>query len=173
MSDPLSKVCPLSFDGEKFTQTCMGDRCAWWAADLKLCAIEVAKSGRKPEVKPMPKEGAERRTSKRFSIQECTVRFRKGRVFGCYSKERCPIVNLSTGGLQFLNNDRLRPKQRVSMQVYLPGEKDPLKLKGRVIWEGVGNDTYLSRVGVEFTRSSEATWRRLRVLERASSGKAD
>lgn len=173
MSDPGSKLCPLSFDGEKFTQTCIGDRCAWWSPDVKLCAMEVARQGEKAQVKPLPKVGAERRSGKRFSIRECTVSYKKRAIFGCYSRERCPIVNLSAGGLQFLNNDRLRPKQRLCLRVYLPGEKDPLTLRGRVIWEGVGDDVYLSRVGIEFTRSSEAAWRRLRVLERASSAAAE
>jgi hypothetical protein len=106
MSDSTSKLCPLSFDGERFAQTCLGVKCAWWADDTKLCALEVAQRGAKGDVKPTPKVGPERRARRRFSIAECTVTYKKGFLLGGYGAEPCPIVNLSAGGLQFRASPR-------------------------------------------------------------------
>jgi len=176
MSEPGEKMCPLSFDGKRFQQPCIRNGCAWWKDGELGCSLEAARQAEGAEGKPIRLQSPEdRRAHKRLALEDCAVRYKVGLVLGLlrtYKPERCPVVNVSNSGLQFLNNDTLRPHQFLRMRVYLPGEANPVRVSGTVIWEGEGNDIYLSRVGVEFTKHSENIWKRHRALERTAKGKS-
>ena len=114
----------------------------------------------------------DRRKHRRFAIQDCAVQHRKAGLlarFQSFSEEQSPLVNLSLGGIQFLTNAALRVDDTIHIRAHLPKGEEPLDLKGAIVWQGAGNDEYESRVGVLFSKASEETWRRLRVVERAYS----
>jgi len=181
MTEPEKKMCPLSFDGEKFEQECIQTGCAWWKDGEMKCALEAARQNDETDGKPIRLQAPEdRRAHRRLALEDCTVRYKAGIVLGLLrpcKAEPCPVVNVSNSGLQFLNNDALRPHQYLRMKVSLPEATKPVRVAGFVVWESAGNDIYLSRVGVEFTKHSEAIWKRHRVLERTAgerrSGQAE
>lgn len=122
---------------------------------------------------PTPED--ERRRDRRFAIGDCSLRHKKAGLLSrirVYSQEQAPLVNVSVGGLQFLTNARLLVDQKVHLLVSIPGEDEPLALRGKIVWEARGTDTHSSRMGVAFNRGSQETWRTLRVLERACSPEA-
>lgn len=114
----------------------------------------------------------ERRRSRRFYIKDCTIQHKRSgllSVLRSYSQEAAPLVNISLSGTQFLTNARYRVDTSIRMLVHIPGEDEPLHLKGTIVWEGTSANSYTARIGVVFTRTSEDTWRRLHVLERSYS----
>ena len=123
---------------------------------------------------PAAPEG-ERRKDCRFPVRDCSLRHKKAGLLSAlrsYTEEQAPLVNMSVGGLQFLTRERRTVDQKIHMLLAIPGEDEPLALKGTIVWEGRGTDTHPSRVGVVFTKASEEAWRKLRVLERAFSSKS-
>jgi len=131
---------------------------------------------KEPENDAQDESKEDRRREPRFAIEDCTVQHRRpglvSALFG-YSREQQPLVNLSGSGVQFLTNDRLDVDEMICLLVRVPGEEDPLKAKGTIVWEGRCEDAYLFRVGVVFSKASEKTWRKLQVLERSSSEPSD
>jgi len=112
----------------------------------------------------------ERRRCRRFYIKDCIIQHKRSgllSVLRSYSQEGAPLVNISLSGIQFFTNARYTVDTRIRMLVHIPGEDEPLRLKGAIVWEGTSANSYTSRIGVVFTRTSEDTWRRLHVLERS------
>jgi hypothetical protein len=67
------------------------------------------------------------------------------------SAERCPVLDLSRGGLAFLTNAPLR-QSRISLALVYSDEEEPIALEGRIVY-AVPRGAQLSyrfRVGVEF-----------------------
>ena len=124
------------------------------------------------ETEAQEKSQEDRRKDPRFAIEDCTVQHRRpgllSALFG-YSREQQPLVNISASGVQFLTNARLDVDEVLCLLVRIPGEEEPLKAKGTIVWEGRCEDAYLFRVGVVFSKASERIWRKLQVLERSSS----
>lgn len=63
--------------------------------------------------------------------------------------------NISAGGMCFPALQRLEPKLRVGLNIYLPEFKDPVTLAAEVVWLcEINNFTYRFKVGVKFLEMS-------------------
>ena len=115
---------------------------------------------------------AERRSSLRFAIQGCTISLKGAGPLSWlrpYGRETAQLVNISRGGLQLLTNERLSMDQDIRMLVHLPDHEGPLAVKGSVVWESAGDDSYAFRAGVLFAAQPEDVRTRLTELEQAHS----
>ncbi|MDH5467352.1 MAG: PilZ domain-containing protein [Candidatus Aminicenantes bacterium] len=103
----------------------------------------------------MEYDGKERKRFKRLKIPRATVNiiqrhflfYRKK-----YSEEFCPVVDLSRGGVRFLCRKLLSTSiKKISLQIYIPGERSYLNLKGRIKWISLNPMVnYKYQVGVQF-----------------------
>lgn len=105
-------------------------------------------------------EGVERKRFKRLRIQGATVNFiQKHFLFYRkeYSEDFCPVVDLSRGGIRFLCRRLLSTMiKKISLQIYIPGEKTYLNLKGRIRWTSLNPSmNYRFQVGVQFNNFGE------------------
>jgi hypothetical protein len=99
-------------------------------------------------------KGLERRTCQRFSIEGATISYQKQKFLRFMMKvdeKNCPLLDLSCGGIRFLNQKPLNVDSKVSLQLFTPGEPTPLSLKGRIRWSilNVGK-SYRYEAGVRF-----------------------
>jgi hypothetical protein len=88
----------------------------------------------------------EKRACGRFRIPGATVRTK--RVRSLFRKERygsdsCPLLDLSRGGVRFLTSERLKLDTPIILQIFVPGEDEPLVLRGHVRWFTTHNDPVL------------------------------
>ena len=68
--------------------------------------------------------------------------------------------NISMGGICIISYEELKPQEALDLEVYLPEDKKPIKVLGRVAWikEFVIGDPLKGKrydVGVEFVRISD------------------
>ena len=65
---------------------------------------------------------------------------------------------LNTEGIQLLVPRRIRPKEQVELDLYLPDQQTPLKASGEVAWTEHVGDVYEGyyRVGVRFLELGES-----------------
>lgn len=109
----------------------------------------------------------ERRSKKRFPAEKCVVTYSKSNLFSFLKKappSTYPLINMSTGGLQFLANDSLSRGVPLDMTVKVPGYVDPIKMKGKVSWsKKIPQGLY--RIGVQFTKVSKDAKQVLMELE--------
>jgi hypothetical protein len=108
----------------------------------------------------MEYDGKERKKFKRLKIPRATVNiiqrhflfYRKK-----YSEEFCPVVDLSRGGVRFLCRKLLSTSiKKISLQIYIPGERSYLNLKGRIKWISLNPMVnYKYQVGVQFNPFGE------------------
>ena len=100
-------------------------------------------------------KGLERRICQRFSIQGAAISYQKRKLLRFMMKVEewnCPVLDLSRGGLCFLNQKPLNPDSKVSLQLFTPDEPIPVSLEGRVCWSipSTGK-SYSYEVGVQFS----------------------
>jgi hypothetical protein len=100
-------------------------------------------------------EKIERKRFERLKIQGATVNFiQKHFLFykKNYSEEFCPVVDISRGGIRFLCRRLLSTTiKKISLQIFIPGEKTYLNLKGRIRWISLNPSmNYRYQVGVQF-----------------------
>lgn len=105
-------------------------------------------------------EGLKRKRFKRLRIKGATVNFiQKHFLFykGDYSEEFCPVIDLSRGGIRFLCRRLLSTLiKKITVQIYIPGEKSYLNLKGRIKWISLNPSmNYRYQVGVQFNSFGE------------------
>ena len=94
----------------------------------------------------------EKRACKRFDVEGATLQIKRRRRFKAeeYAEAECPVVNLSKGGVMFINNAiALREGDAVSVLLKIRNEED-LELTGRVKWTVVPGSPLGSSVGVHF-----------------------
>jgi hypothetical protein len=83
----------------------------------------------------MEKKGFEKRVCARFEVPGTTLQVQKRKLFRkVFSREVCPVLDLSRGGLSFLSRKRYPKNKRVLLRVFIFDEHPPLLLKGRVRW---------------------------------------
>lgn len=79
----------------------------------------------------------ERRKFSRFKVPGASLVYKTNKFLFPdeeYSERSCPLFDLSKGGIRFLSDKPLRKNTKLSFQVFIPGEKMPLNLTGRVSW---------------------------------------
>jgi hypothetical protein len=93
------------------------------------------------------------RTRPRVIIPKTTVQYSvyRFRIFkGAYSNP-CPLVDLSAGGLAFLDDFSLVPGARVSLLIAFPKKESQLKVEGRVVYAvATGIAGFRWRIGIQF-----------------------
>ena len=100
----------------------------------------------------------EKRSSQRFEIPGAKVYFRIDRtsflrslIKKQYHEEICHLVNFSRGGINFLTDTYMKKDEKVFLKIFLPHEKFPINLKGRVIWQVFDVEkSFKYQVGIEF-----------------------
>ena len=100
----------------------------------------------------MKYEGIERKRFKRLKIPGATVNFSQKHFKRKYSEEFCPVVDLSRGGIRFLCRKLISTiVTKISLQIYIPGERFYLNLKGRIKWTSLNpSENYKYQIGVQF-----------------------
>jgi Tfp pilus assembly protein PilZ len=96
----------------------------------------------------------ERRICQRFSIKGAAISYQKQDLLRFMMKDEernCPVVDLSRGGMCFLNQKPLKLGSKVSLQLFTPNESIPLSLEGRVRWSiPTSGKSYKYQAGVQF-----------------------
>lgn len=120
----------------------------------------------------MKYEGIERKRFRRLKIPGATVNFIQRHFLfykRIYSEEFCPVVDLSRGGIRFLCRRLLSTIiKKISVQIYIPGERTYLNLKGRIKWTSLNPSmNYRYQIGVQFEPFGEKReHNRPEILER-------
>lgn len=103
------------------------------------------------------KEGRqERRACVRFKIPGATLNYKfmtklpfvKNKLEDSF----CPVYDLSRGGLRFFSRQEIPLAANLELEILVPGEPIPLKMKGLVRWVAPyeGKKDYAFQVGVQF-----------------------
>jgi hypothetical protein len=105
----------------------------------------------------MKYEGIDRKRFKRLKIPGATVNFSQRQFKRRYSEEFCPVVDLSRGGIRFLCRNLISTiVAKISLQIYIPGERFYLNLKGRIKWTSLNpTENYKYQIGVQFNPFGE------------------
>jgi hypothetical protein len=118
----------------------------------------------------------ERRTCKRFRIPGATACYRKSSLFSNkkgFDEEFCPVIDLSRGGLRFLCQKPLKVRQKLSVDITIPGDRAPLIILGIVRWIGFNpGKSYKFQAGLQLNAygdkksyNSSETLARLTAME--------
>ena len=94
-----------------------------------------------------------RRARQRLTIPKTTVEYQVHHFLKRKTSfsHRCPLMDLSGGGLAFLADQALKPKDRVSLLLKFPGDEEIPRLEGRVVYAlATGIAGYRYRIGVQF-----------------------
>lgn len=101
-------------------------------------------------------EGQERRACVRFKIPGATLNYRFLTILP-FSKNKledsfCPVYDLSRGGLRFFSRKEIPLAANLELEILIPGEMTPLKMKGLVRWIAPyqGKKEFAFQVGVQF-----------------------
>ena len=101
----------------------------------------------------MEKKIKERRVCDRFKLDEATVSYslKKGIFFKKNSNGKFPVVEMSRGGIRFFDQKPLKIDKEVVINLFIPGNEDPLNLKGKVVWSSFSeNSAYKYQNGIQF-----------------------
>jgi Tfp pilus assembly protein PilZ len=111
-------------------------------------------------------DGKERRKKKRFGVRGCTVRYKKGGLFGFLASfgERLLCLNLSESGLHFISKDPLESGAGLALELEAPQIGDKIHASGRVVWCRKSTEHEAHHVGVELGSISKSSRVRLKVL---------
>lgn len=95
----------------------------------------------------------ERRTCDRFRVPGATACYQRYSTLipkKGFAEEFCPVIDLSRGGLRFLSQKQVKVKQKLSLDVTIPGERSPLLMFGIVRWVGFNpGKSYKYQVGIQ------------------------
>ncbi len=107
----------------------------------------------------MGDKGIERRLCQRFNIPGATVSYRREKLFGSgkgFDEEFCPALDISRGGVRFLNQKPLKFRTRIRLQISIPGERIPLTMLGKVRWSSFNpGKSYKYQAGIQFNTYGE------------------
>ncbi|MBC7364075.1 MAG: PilZ domain-containing protein [Candidatus Aminicenantes bacterium] len=96
----------------------------------------------------------EKRLSIRFKIPGATVCYQKERwLFSKkgFDEEFCPLLDISRGGLKLASRKKLKPGNKIKLQISIPGERAPLVLLGQVRWSSTyQNEVFKFQAGIKF-----------------------
>lgn len=118
----------------------------------------------------MAASGEDTRRSKRYTIRNCSLTFTRENLFAFLrrSKEgvaKQPLVNLSLTGLQFLTRESVNLEEKLQFFIEPAEGEAPIAVHGRIVWIRRVPHQNVQRIGVEFTRVSEAAEHALEALE--------
>lgn len=101
----------------------------------------------------------ERRACVRFEIPGATVAYKKLRFLfppKKFEEEFCPLLDISRGGIRFLTQKPLKNKEKLLIQISIPGERVPMTLKGCVRWSNLNpGKNYNYQAGIQFNPYGE------------------
>jgi len=108
--------------------------------------------------------GTERRKNKRYGVKNSTVRYlRAGALsFLANYSDRYLLLNISESGLHFITRDQLPVGGALKIQLEFPTLDNPIKVKGKVIWDVKSKEHNAYRTGVKITSISDKGKRFLR-----------
>ncbi len=122
----------------------------------------------------------ERRACIRFKIPGATVNyftipsspFSRSKLEEAF----CPLYDISRGGVRFLSQREIPLESHLELEIKIPGESVPLKMKGRVRWIAPFQEkNYYFQIGVQFSlmvkkrnKIIPAIWLKLLLLNRNS-----
>lgn len=97
----------------------------------------------------------ERRACIRFKIPGATVNYYiiSSSLFSKRKWEEafCPLYDISRGGVRFLSQHEIPIETSLELEIKIPGEPVPLKMKGRVRWTApFQGKNYNFQIGVQF-----------------------
>ncbi|RKY29232.1 MAG: hypothetical protein DRP79_00965 [Planctomycetota bacterium] len=87
--------------------------------------------------------------------------------------QKCPLVNMSAGGLQFISDTYLPPGRKVSLLVHVPAFLGRMIFRARVIWSKKVPNKKAYRTGVEFTRMDRESRSKLTTIRRDIAFRTD
>ena len=110
----------------------------------------------------------ENRQEARYGARSCFVECRTKRLFSFLKKkvqpDMFPLVNISEGGVQFLSHKEMERNAIVELVVSIPGESEPIQVKGRVAWIEKMEGREFYRIGAAFVGLKEKDLARLLAL---------
>ena len=112
--------------------------------------------------------GMERRRQTRFKVKACFLKCSEAGLLSFLKKpagDPLPVLNLSTGGLEFATVKRMAPGQKLRINLEVPAFNELLKFTAEVRWVKAVPKRQLFRVGVQFARVDAETGKKLRELE--------
>jgi Tfp pilus assembly protein PilZ len=112
----------------------------------------------------------ERRRAKRYSAKRCKLSCAKASLLSFLRRteeQAFPVINISEGGLQFLSRSDMPQGVMLALTVEVPGEEQPLRMKGRVAWAKKVPNRPAFRIGIEFTKIAERVKKRIEMLKEA------
>ncbi len=134
---------------------------------------DTAKNIKKVFNQVSPKSSIGRRRDSRFQLINLRIALNKLSLFGLKSKipHKASLVNLSANGIQVLTEERLKPGDKYSMNIFVPSLTSSMDIKAKVIWrkifkKDVANSYY--RVGFEFMKMDEEAENNLKKLDSTS-----
>ena len=102
----------------------------------------------------MEYKGIERRACKRVKIPGATVTYKEGKFFFSkkrYVEEFAPVIEISRGGIRFLEHKLFSTTSKISLKIVIPEENSPIILKGLVRWASSDpTKSYKYQIGVQF-----------------------
>ena len=112
--------------------------------------------------------GAERRRQTRFKVKACFLKCSEAGLLSFLKKpggDPLPVLNLSTGGVEFATTRDLKPGRKLRISMEVPAFGELLKFSAEVRWTKAVPHRKLFRVGVKFARVDGETAKKLRDLE--------
>lgn len=116
----------------------------------------------------MDNDWVNRRKQTRFRVKECLVRCSRQGLLSFLQKpdtEAGEVLNLSTGGLEFISSHGYRKGQQLKLTVDVPAYDEALTMSGVVRWVLEVPERGLVRTGIEFTRIADRMVERISRLE--------
>ena len=71
------------------------------------------------------------------------------------SAKKASVKNICIHGICIFMPEVIEAKEMITMDIFLPGSKTPLRAKGTVVWYGAGDREGYYNVGIEFETISE------------------
>jgi len=108
------------------------------------------------------------RKQKRYRVRDFQVEYTPDNLFSFFrqsSGEKQPLVDMSTGGLQFLSRKALKVGESVKLTISAPLFTSPIKAKGKVVWSQQIPRQTLFRTGVELQGIDEEVRKKLEGFE--------
>ena len=80
------------------------------------------------------------------------------------------VLNISANGLRFRGEDAFRPGAAIDIQIQLPGMREPLAVRGLIVWTQM-QASGVTECGTEFTALSPNTQEQIdKVVQFLSKG---
>lgn len=117
----------------------------------------------------MDEDWVNRRKQTRFRVKDCLVRSTRNGLLSFLRRpegEPNPMLNLSTGGLEFMSSECYAQGQELRVEMDIPAFDTVLKARAEVRWHVAVPDQDLYRIGAEFSSIDDETVALIAQLER-------